>query len=169
MCKGVYVSRTSSECFILHELVKCRTTLHGDSYTRIAQGHAHPAEPYSPVRTAEPHVQLRLRVAPNHSVAALHVVDWRNAMPSVWTTGVLPSRTLGPLSVNVSNSVLQPKVLPDVEGIRGGAGNACGLRFSLHGLADIAPVELTGQCSDGVTVLNVPSPSPWSIIQVEPA
>ena len=168
MCKGVYLS-ISSECFTLHELVRCATTLRGDSYTRIAKGHAH-AHPASPVVTAEPDVRLKLRVAPNHSVAALHVVDWRNAMPSVWTTGVLPGRTFGPLSLNVSNFILQPTPLAGVAAAPpNGAGSSCGaLRFSLHGLDDTAPVVLTGQCIDGVTTLNIQSPAPWSIIQVEP-
>lgn len=170
MCKGVYLSASGSECFTLHELVSCRTTLRGDSYTRTAKGHAHahPAGPASPVVTAEPQVRLRLRVAPNHSVAALHVVDWRNAMPSVWTTGVLPARTFGPLTVNVSNAILaQPTSLADVAAGNGGSG--CGaLRFSLHGLADTAPVALAGQCVGGVTTLTIPSPAPWSIIEVQP-
>jgi hypothetical protein len=169
MCKGVYLSSTSSECFTLNELVRCETTLRGDSYTRTAKGHAHPAQPSSPVSTAEPDVRLRLRVAPNHSVAALHVIDWRNSMPSVWTTGVLPNRTFGLISVNVSNSVLQPKSLAATRGAGSDVGAVCGnLRFSLHGLADTAPVVLTGQCSGGMTVLKLPSPGPWSIIEVKP-
>ena len=97
---------------------------------------------------------------------------------------MLPNRTFQPLRLNVSNSILVPPRPPPAPAKTGGGGTAVptagadapaggapppcgGLEFTLHELgASAEPRTLTGPCEAGVTLLTLPSPTPWSLLEV---
>jgi hypothetical protein len=80
-------------CDTLHKLIECETSLHGDSYTRNLTAPSHGKHPNGPPPAAVSlveEVRAKVRLASNLSVATIHIVDWRHAMPAVWSSGVLP-------------------------------------------------------------------------------
>lgn len=166
-CLGVFYSSAVSGsaafvCYTLRALVECGTTLEGDSYTRNRTApHGDTLPPAAAV--AVPDVRAKARVAPNRSAAAVHVVDWRHATPEVWSSGVLPATVFPPLALNISNGILL--------GSSAGVGaRGCGrLLFMLHELGGAPPVVLEGVCAGNVTMLTIPSPVPWSLVEVRPA
>jgi hypothetical protein len=175
LCLGVYfvdnLSGDGNTCYTLHELVECHTTLPGDSYTNLNRTafpnknkhrHAPPPPPPlpPPAASSEGHVRTQVRRSSNGSLAAVHIVDWRNALPSIWMTGVLPNTTFPPFTLNVSNAILTPP-------------RACGeFIFLLHELGRqpniSAEVVVGSRCNGNVTELTLPSPVPWSLLEVRP-
>ena len=171
LCKGVYKDR--SRCFTLHELVETDTGLAGDSYTRNMT--APPCQPVALAASSELEVRVKVRVAANRTVGSIHIVDWRNALPAVWGSGgVLPKGSYPPVTVNVSNAILAPPVAPESDATQTPREVAvaadCGkLEFVLHQLGGAQTAQvLKGVCAGEVTVLTVPSPVPWSIVEIRP-
>ena len=163
LCQGIFFS---GECFTLHDLIECNTFLHGDSYTRNRTApppHGHPAGPPPAAASSEEEVRAKVRLAGNRSVAAVHFVDWRNAMPAVWSGDVLPTNSFGPFTLNISNAILS--AAPPDE--RSRAEPCGGMRFTRHQLDKPAkPIEGACDAAAGVTTLTLPSPKPWGLVEV---
>jgi hypothetical protein len=173
-CRGIYIRPQSRLCYILYDLVECSTSLSGDSYTRNAslphRGHGGGGSG-DPAVTAssEPNVKVKVRVAPNGSVGAVHVVDWRHAVPEIWSSGHLPNSSFTPFELNISSAVLA------VSAQQGGrpptrSWQCSQLNFVLHELGSRPPTPIVPRCAGGGTVstLTLPSPVPWSIVEVRP-
>jgi hypothetical protein len=157
-CRGIYFY--GGTCYTLNELVECQTTLRGDSYMKnlSAAPHNHSASSVPVANSSDENVRIKVRRSVDQSVAAVHIVDWRHALPSIWPTGVLPNITYPPFQLNVSNAILRH-------------ATACtDLEFVLHQLGPGRPPRVVkGPCAGNVTVLTLPSPVPWSLIEVRPA
>ena len=182
-CAGIQFQ--GSECYTLNgnvSLVECHTTLKGDSYARVPGASRSPGRrnPNSSAVSSEAHVRVRVRRAVNRSFATVHVVDWRLALPSIWMTGVLPrNRTFPPFELNISHAILSSASAGHADG--GDASSSmmppCGeLAFVLHTLrlnrsatgTPGASVAVSGVCVGNVTILKLPSPQPWSLLEVRP-
>jgi len=166
-CAGIQFD--GSTCFTLDgvtSLIECNTELAGDAYTRVPGASRKPNStvPASGVASSEPDVRVQVRRAANRTFAMVHIVDWRLALPSIWTRGVLPkNRTFPSFTLNVSHAVLN--------------STSCGeLTFVLHILrinrsATGTPgpsITVSGVCVGNVTILTLPSPQPWSMLEVRP-
>ena len=154
-----------SQCYTLHELVESATGLAGDSYARNMT--APPGgQPVALAVSSEQDVRLKVRVAANRTVGCIHVVDWRNALPAVWIGDIAPKENYPPVTVNVSNAILAPAMAKRL----GTAAAGCGkLDFVLHHLnSSKASEAVQGVCIGAVTVLTVPSPVPWSLLEIRP-
>ena len=157
LCRGIFYY--GGTCYTLNELVECETTLRGDSYMKNLSAAPHNRSATEPVANSSvADVRVKVRRSANRSVAAVHMVDWRHALPSIWSTGVLPNTSFPPFQLNVSNAILKDGV----------ACNA--LEFVLHQLgSDHPPKAVKGPCVGNVTVLTLPSPVPWSLLEVRAA
>lgn len=77
-CKGLYFS--SYDCYTLHALVQCDTELAGASYTRnVTAPRGDGAQTTALAASSVADVRVKVRVAPNRSLATVHIVDWRDA------------------------------------------------------------------------------------------
>ena len=171
LCKGLFFA--TSGCYTLHKLVECSTSLSGDSYTRnmTAPLHGHHTGPPPAAVSSEEEVRAKVRLASNLSVAAVHYVDWRHAMPAVWSSGVLPSTVFGPFTLNISNAILSTPPDGDQPPATSLVQPQCGgLHLTLHQL-DQPSQQVEGVCDAvaGVTVLVLPSPAPWGLVEVRRA
>jgi hypothetical protein len=173
LCLGLFFA--TKGCYTLHKLIKCNTSLHGDSYTRNLTAPSHGKHPNGPPPAAvslEEEVRAKVRLASNLSVAAIHIVDWRHAMPAVWSSGVLPATVFGPFTLNISNAILSTP--PDGDQLPAASlvqQQPCGgLHFTLHQL-DQPSKQVEGVCDvvAGVTMLALPSPVPWGLVEVRRA
>lgn len=160
-CAGVWYF--GGKCFTLDQLVRCNTSLRGDSFTRkkLPRNHSVPV-PIPMAGSSESDVHVKVRAAPNRSLAVVHIVDWRHALPEVWTKGVLPNNTFPPFQLNISVELVH----------RNPTNPPCaGLAFALHELGPDHPTSrpVAGVCEGNVSMLMLPSPVPWSILEVRSA
>jgi hypothetical protein len=164
-CKGIYFNSVnaswgpSTVCYALQSLVECETTLTGNSYVRQQSSYAEddisaPLEPVAVI--SDPQVHARTRRSVDNAAVAIHLVNWR-ATKNVWGSGEVPG-LLQPITVNLSNAMFD---------LRGGCG---AINVMLHQLGGGANSTVKVACTNGdnVTVLSLPAPDPWAIVEVRP-
>ena len=163
-CKGIYFNNVnyswgpSTVCYALHSLVESDTTLTGNSYVRQQSSYTEDDTSVAPPPVAvssDPQIHVRTRRSADNAAVAVHLVNWRGAN-NVWGSGVVPG-LLQPITVNLSNAMFRP---------RGGCG---AINVTLHQVGRAANSTVKVACvKDNVTVLSLPAPDPWAIVEVRP-